>query len=150
LLELAKIESAQQLPLMRVPVVPFVRSLLARYGERVELLLESPPETLEIFEEHLAIAVDNLVDNAVRHSPAAPVRITLGAEAGRLCIEIEDQGSGISPANQTKIWDRFFTTERDRGGTGLGLSIVAAIAKARRGSVDFTTSERGTRFRLIL
>jgi signal transduction histidine kinase len=150
LLELAKIESAQQLPLMRVPVVPFVRSLLARYGERVELLLESPPETLEIFEEHLAIAVDNLVDNAVRHSPAAPVRITLGAEAGRLCIEIEDQGSGISPANQTKIWDRFFTTERDRGGTGLGLSIVAAIAKARRGSVDFTTSERGTRFRLML
>jgi signal transduction histidine kinase len=65
-------------------------------------------------------------------------------------VIVEDQGGGISPANRAKIWDRFFTTERDRGGTGLGLPIVAAIAKARRGSVDFTTSERGTRFRLIL
>jgi two-component system, OmpR family, sensor histidine kinase ChvG len=150
LLQLAKIESAEQLPLMQVPVAPFVRRLLARYGERVELSLQSPPETVEMFEEHLAIAITNLVDNAVRHSPSAPVRVTLGAEAGRLRVDVEDQGSGISAANQRKIWDRFFTTERDRGGTGLGLSIVAAIARARRGSVDFTTSERGTRFRLIL
>jgi signal transduction histidine kinase len=67
-----------------------------------------------------------------------------------LQVLVEDQGTGISPANQSKIWDRFFTTERDRGGTGLGLPIVLAIAKARRGSVDLTTSEKGTTFRLLL
>jgi signal transduction histidine kinase len=150
LLELAKIESAQELPSARVPVAPFVRRVLARYGERVSLVLDGPPESIDISEEHLAIAIENLVDNAVRHSPNAPVRVTAGADAGRLRLDVEDQGGGISPGNQAKIWDRFFTTERDRGGTGLGLSIVAAIAKARRGSVDFTTSEQGTRFRLIL
>jgi signal transduction histidine kinase len=150
LLELAKIESAQQLPSTRVAVAVFVRGVLDRYGTRVELLLDAPPAELQISEEHLAIAIQNLVDNAVRHSPEQPVRVTLGAEAGRLRVLVDDRGGGISPANQGKIWDRFFTTERDRGGTGLGLSIVAAIARARRGSVDFTTSEQGTSFRLIL
>jgi signal transduction histidine kinase len=150
LLELARIESAQRLPSAEVEVVPFVRRLLARYGERVELVVDGPPEKLEISEEHLGIAIDNLVDNAVRHSAGSVVRVTLGAEAARLRVAVDDQGGGISPANQKRIWDRFFTTERDRGGTGLGLPIVLAIAKARRGSVDFTTSDQGTSFRLIL
>ncbi|HTV25300.1 MAG TPA: ATP-binding protein [Polyangiaceae bacterium] len=150
LLELAKIEAAQDVPSARVPVVTFVRRVLERYGSRVVLELEAPPETVEISEEHLGIALQNLVDNAVRHAPDAPVRVVLGSDAKRLCIVVEDRGPGISPANQGRIWDRFFTTERDRGGTGLGLSIVAAIAKAHRGSVDFTSSERGTRFRLVL
>jgi signal transduction histidine kinase len=78
------------------------------------------------------------------------VRVELDAHAGRLAVVVEDQGSGISPANQKKVWDRFFTTERDRGGTGLGLSIVQAIVQARRGSVDFESSPLGTRFRLVL
>jgi two-component system sensor histidine kinase ChvG len=150
LLELAKIEAARGLPSARVPVAPFVRRVLERYGSRVVLELDAPPETVEISEEHLAIAIQNLVDNAVRHSPDEPVRVVLGDAAGRLSVIVQDRGPGISPANQSRVWDRFFTTERDKGGTGLGLSIVAAIAKARRGSVDFTSSEHGTRFRLIL
>jgi two-component system sensor histidine kinase ChvG len=150
LLELAKIEAAQELPSSSVPVVGLLRRVLERYGSRVVLELDGPPETVEISEEHLAIAIRNLVDNAVRHSPDAAVRVVAGSAAGRLSVLVEDHGPGISPANQARIWDRFFTTERDRGGTGLGLSIVAAIAKARRGSVDFTSSEQGTRFTLIL
>jgi signal transduction histidine kinase len=150
LLELARIESAAALPSEPTAVVPFVRRLLARYGEHVELQLERPPEQIEISAEHLEIAIENLVDNAVRHSAGAPVKVTLGNDAARLLVIVSDRGSGISPANQKKIYDRFFTTERDRGGTGLGLSIVAAIAKARRGSIDFTSSEAGTTFRLVL
>lgn len=150
LLELARIESAQDLPSASVPVAAFLRRVLARYGDRVHLVLDGHPAEIEISEEYLAIAVANLVDNAVRHSPNAPVRVTVSAAEGRLRLDVEDRGSGISPGNQARIWERFFTTERDRGGTGLGLSIVAAIARARRGSVDFTSSERGTCFRLIL
>jgi signal transduction histidine kinase len=78
------------------------------------------------------------------------VTVTLTAEGARLAVLVKDHGAGISPANQKRIYDRFFTTERERGGTGLGLPIVAAIAKGRSGSVDFTTSDAGTEFRLIL
>ena len=48
------------------------------------------------------------------------------------------------------IFQRFFTTERDRGGTGLGLSIVQAVAETRGGTIDFETSETGTCFSLVL
>lgn len=150
LLELAKIESFAPLPAQPLRVVPFVNRVLARYGERVRLDLQDPPEQIAISEEHLEIAIDNLVDNAVRHSPAAVVEVTLASAAGRLAVQVLDRGSGISPANQGRIYDRFFTTERDRGGTGLGLAIVLAIVKARGGSIDFASSDSGTRFCLVL
>ena len=150
LLELARVESAAALPSGQVPVVGVVRRVLARHGQRVELLLSSPPEAIEIAEEHLEIALMNLVENAIVHGGGKPVTVTLGAEGHRLRIAVRDQGPGISAANQPRIYDRFFTTERDRGGTGLGLAIVAAIAKGRSGSIDFSTSDAGTEFRLIL
>lgn len=150
LLELARIESAAALPSGRVPVLGVVQRVLARYGQRVELVRQNPPEAIEIAEEHLEIALANLVENAVRHGEGRPVTVTLAADGARLRVLVKDRGTGISPANRERIYDRFFTTERDRGGTGLGLPIVAAIAKGRSGSVDFTTSDAGTEFRLIL
>ena len=149
LLELARVESAAALPSGPVAVLGVVRRVLARYGQRVELVLDNPPETIEIAEEHLEVALTNLVDNALRHSDER-VTVAVGSDASRLRIVVSDRGGGISPANQKRIYDRFFTTERERGGTGLGLPIVAAIAKGRSGSVDFTTSDAGTVFRLIL
>jgi signal transduction histidine kinase len=150
LLALAKIESAAALPSGKLRVVEFCRALLQRYGDAVELIVEEPPAELEIAEEHLASAIGNLVDNAVRHGLGAPVRVTLGAAPGRLLVVVEDRGGGISAGNRARVWDRFFTTERDRGGTGLGLSIVQAIVRARRGEVSFETSANGTRFRMLL
>jgi signal transduction histidine kinase len=150
LLTLAKIESAAALPSGSVNVEAFCRKLLARYGSKVELRLLNPPSDIDIAQEHLAAAIGNLVDNAVRHGRGVPVVVELGSEDGRLAVNVADQGTGISPANQKKVWERFFTTERDRGGTGLGLSIVQAIAQARKGSVGFETSPNGTRFRLVL
>lgn len=150
LLALAKIESAVQLPVTSVHVVPFCRELLARHGARVELVVHAPPAELDIAEEHLASAISNLVDNALRHGADAPVTVELAASGERLLVTVTDRGPGISPANQHKIWDRFFTTERDRGGTGLGLSIVQAIAQARKGQVSCESGPEGTRFRLVL
>jgi signal transduction histidine kinase len=150
LLALAKIESAAALPGHTLPVVATVRGLLARYGDQVELIVRDPPAELLISEEHLASALGNLIDNAVRHGEGQPVSVTLASLDGRLSVEVRDRGRGISPGNQEKVWDRFFTTERDRGGTGLGLSIVRAIVSARKGEVRFETSPDGTRFFMIL
>ena len=150
LLTLAKIESAASLPSPALSVVPFTEQLLRRYGDSVQLVLREPPAELSILEDHLASAIGNLVDNAVRHGLGEPVVVTLGSAAGRLVVEVRDQGRGISPGNQPRVWERFFTTERDRGGTGLGLSIVQAIVLARQGEVGFETSPQGTCFRMLL
>jgi len=123
---------------------------LRRYGDSVQLVLRDPPAELSILEDHLASAIGNLVDNAVRHGLGQPVLVTLGSAGGRLVVEVRDQGRGISAGNQPKVWERFFTTERDRGGTGLGLSIVQAIVLARQGEVGFETSPHGTCFRMVL
>jgi signal transduction histidine kinase len=150
LLALAKIESAAARPSGTLKVVPLCQRLLERYGDAVSLTLRGPPEEIDIQEDHLLSAIGNLIDNAVRHGAGEPVRVTLGSVAGRLSVEVQDRGKGISPGNQPKVWDRFFTTERDRGGTGLGLSIVQAIVLARKGEVSFETSPSGTCFRMVL
>jgi two-component system, OmpR family, sensor histidine kinase ChvG len=150
LLTLAKIESAAALPSGKLKVVPFCQRLLERYGDAVVLTLRDPPDEIDILEDHLASAIGNLIDNAIRHGGGEPVVVTLGSAAGRLSVEVLDRGKGISPGNQPKVWDRFFTTERDRGGTGLGLSIVQAIVLARKGEVSFETSPNGTCFRMVL
>lgn len=92
----------------------------------------------------LADAVSNLVQNAINYSDER-ARVTLSilqvtAEGDRFVeIKVSDNGIGISPEEQTRIFERFYRVDygrsRDAGGTGLGLSIVAHIARAHGGSV---------------
>jgi two-component system sensor histidine kinase ChvG len=159
------IESAAELPSRHVDVAAFARTRLERHGLSPDGLSPDAPATgepavrlradtnlrpLVIAEEHLAAVVDNLVENALRHSGGAPVEVELREAGGRLLVEVRDRGPGISEANQKKIGTRFFTTERDRGGTGLGLSIVQAIARARGGDMRFESSSEGTTFVVAL
>ena len=76
--------------------------------------------------------------------------LRLADAGGRLEVVVRDRGPGISDGNRARIFERFFTTERDHGGTGLGLAIVAAVARARGGFVDFDTGTGGTTFTLVV
>ena len=92
----------------------------------------------------LADAVSNLVQNAINYSDER-ARVTLSilqvtAEADRFVeIKVSDNGIGISPEEQDRIFERFYRVDygrsRDAGGTGLGLSIVRHIALAHGGSI---------------
>ncbi|MEO0811618.1 MAG: ATP-binding protein, partial [Myxococcota bacterium] len=149
LLELARLENADPEQEQRVSVNEFFRDLASRYPT-VELELESPPPSLHIQPDHLVSAVSNLLDNAVRHGDGEPVELRVYSQGARLAVDVSDRGGGISPANQARIFQRFFTTERDRGGSGLGLAMVKAVAEGRGGSVSFETQDTGTRFTLVL
>lgn len=149
LLQLARIQSAPA-EAARVPLKPFFEHLAARYDGTVLVDLAEAPESLVIHPDHLESAVRNLVDNAIRYSGDQPVEVTVSAVEGRAVVRVRDHGPGISEGNQQKIFDRFFTTERDSGGTGLGLSIVDAVARTRGGSVRFETGPGGTTFILVL
>ena len=65
-------------------------------------------------------------------------------------VDVTDDGPGISPANLPKIFERFFTTDRERGGTGLGLALVRAVAEAHGGKVEVESRPGHTRFRITL
>ena len=148
LLQLAQIENAPD-PTERVPVADFFSALASRY-EGLSLILESPPAHIVVNVDHLRSAVANLVENALRHGAGKPVELRVSADRDRLRIEVKDCGPGVSPANQQRLFQRFFTTERDGGGTGLGLAIVRAVAERQGGSVTFHSSPAGTTFTLVL
>lgn len=151
LLRLARIDHERAASSETVTLASFLRTLRERYGERVHLTVTpGAPETVDIPPAHLESALCNLLENALRHGGAAPVTVTVRAEGGRLAIDVQDRGPGISEKNRQRVFDRFFTTERDRGGTGLGLPIARAIARGRGGDVTFDTGPEGTTFHLLL
>ena len=85
-------------------------------------------------------AVFNLLDNAVKYSPAeSQVRIRARRIDSRLRIEVRDQGPGIPAAQLPRLFERFYRVDkarsREQGGTGLGLAIVRHIAEVHGGSV---------------
>ena len=85
-------------------------------------------------QELLTQAVANLVENALRHTPAG-TRICVGLSAAVTpslapCLTVEDDGPGVDMADLPRLADRFYRGERSRTtpGNGLGLSLVAAVA----------------------
>jgi two-component system sensor histidine kinase QseC len=85
----------------------------------------------------LAVLVRNLVDNAVRYSPAqAAVKVTLSHDASRTWLCVEDSGPGLSEPDLQQLGERFFRVlGSGQGGSGLGWSIVRRIAAVHRAEV---------------
>ena len=149
LLELARIQAAPEAG-SHIALEPFCRDLVARYGGQVHLDMTGAPAGLTMHPDHLESALRNLLDNAVRHGAGGRVDLRVRADSGRVVFQIRDRGTGISAGNRDRIFDRFFTTERDRGGTGLGLAIVKAVADIRGGGISVDTGPDGTMFTLVV
>ena len=83
----------------------------------------------------------NLLDNAVRHSPdGSAVRLSAGAEDGRIRIDVIDEGPGIPAADAERVFERFYRSDAARaaseGGTGLGLAIARWIVDLHGGDIS--------------
>jgi len=101
--------------------------------------------------EQLGMVVHNLLENARRYGGTdASVSLRLWANDDETGVEVHDDGPGISEANLPQVFDRFFTTGRERGGTGLGLALVRAIVQAHGGVVSVTSQPGQTVFRVAL
>jgi two-component system OmpR family sensor kinase len=92
-------------------------------------------------EDGLRQAVDNLVNNALTHTPpGTPVELRLVHDADGATLTVTDSGRGLDEAALEHAFDRFWRRDQSRsrhsGGAGLGLAIVASIARAHNGSVD--------------
>jgi len=99
----------------------------------------------------LEAALTNLIDNAVRYGgPTVSVVVqswVRGRDAG---LSVSDDGPGVPPSNQGKIFDRFFTTSRSEGGNGIGLALVKAVTDAHGGEVSLESRPGHTQFRVSL
>jgi two-component system phosphate regulon sensor histidine kinase PhoR len=85
-------------------------------------------------------ALVNLIDNAIKYSPAgAEVRVEAAEQDGSVVIRVRDWGSGIEAKHLPRLFERFYRVDKARsrklGGTGLGLAIVKHIAQAHKGQV---------------
>jgi signal transduction histidine kinase len=99
--------------------------------------------------------VQNLVDNAVKYSPAgAEVRVRAGTDDGHVRVEVSDMGPGIPVDDQKRIFEKFGRATVEGGtkpGTGLGLFIARSIAEAHGGSLEVDSAPaRGSVFTLEL
>ena len=97
--------------------------------------------------------VENLITNACKFG-GKHVKVGLYEEDGQIYLFVRDDGIGISPENQKKVWDRFWQAEPSRsdnrqGSNGLGLSMVREIAKLHRGEMSLQSAPRqGSTFTL--
>ncbi|MGH9136240.1 MAG: sensor histidine kinase [Acidimicrobiales bacterium] len=99
-------------------------------------------------ELRLRQVVDNLVGNAIAHTPAGtPVSVAVSREDGSAVVVVADVGPGVPLAERERVFERFHRVDPSRsrhtGGTGLGLAIVAAVAKAHGGTVTLDEPEGG-------
>lgn len=105
---------------------------------------EAVPEPFPIRANRLRIhqLLMNLVDNAVKYNREGGTVWIWGERAlgGRVTLHVRDDGPGIEPEHQSRIFERFYRVDRGRsremGGTGLGLAIVKHIAQLYRGAVS--------------
>ena len=102
-------------------------------------------------------ALVNLIDNAIKYSPAGAeivVRVGAGKDSQSI-VEVVDQGPGVPQEHQSKIFDRFYRVDsarsREWGGAGLGLAIVRWAVEIHGGQVSFESVEgQGSTFRVAL
>lgn len=106
--------------------------------------------------EALARAIRNLLDNAAKYSPApAAIGVELARDGERVAIHVRDQGVGIAPAEQTRIFEKFVRGTAAQAlhvkGTGIGLAMVQHIVQAHGGEIRLHSEPgRGSTFSLLL
>jgi two-component system phosphate regulon sensor histidine kinase PhoR len=146
-----------------VSVVAAVAACLDRHRPRADAkqmtleIMPSPAEpTVWADDEALGQILDNLIDNAVKYTPAGgTISVSWTTDASVVHLSVEDNGPGIPDRDLPRIFERFYRVDRARsrelGGTGLGLSIVKHLAQAMGGSVKATSAVgEGTTFTVIL
>jgi signal transduction histidine kinase len=115
-------------------------------GQR--LVLESDGDAIaDASDEDVAIALDNLIENALHYSPTPSiVTVAWGETNGEAWLAVVDEGPGVEPGEEAAVFERFARGHAGRsgpGGTGLGLAIVQTLARRWRGRATIQNRREG-------
>lgn len=164
ILQIARVEAGQEVfEIVDVPLGEVIDEALAQFadvaaGKQLALKPEigSHHMTVRADEEGIRAILSNLIDNAIKYTPAGgTIFIRCQAAESTVTLEVQDTGIGIAPQDQARVFERFYRVDRARsrelGGTGLGLSIVKHLAQAFGGVVHLDSElRRGSTFRVRL
>jgi signal transduction histidine kinase len=140
-------------------VVREFESQMESGNRRVELVItvaEGQSAAVRADSDALALAIRNLLDNAVKYSPeSSTVRVELAREGLRLAIRVHDEGIGIPASEHEKIFEKFVRGAEAKAlsvkGTGIGLAMVRHIVSAHGGTIALESEPgRGTTFTILL
>lgn len=142
--------------LKRIDLRELVAGVTAQYTDAPWLRVQLPPAAVWIDADPalLTIALNNLIDNAVRYGEGQTrgVQIELSSRAGEAVLRVADQGPGIPAADKSRVFERFYGQSdsrppQEKTSSGLGLFIVQSIASSHRGTVHAEdNSPRGSVF----
>jgi signal transduction histidine kinase len=159
LLRIAEIEAgSRRSAFTRIDIAPMLAEVEDLYGAVAEengisLVVDAPAEVPAYGDKALIQqAIANLLDNAVKFSPAGGTVRLYASSAGTVEIIVSDQGPGIPVSERAVATERFYRgeTARSTPGSGLGLSLVAAVAHLHGGELRLEDNEPGLRAVLLL
>lgn len=112
-----------------------VETLRTAHEDGVAVTTDLPESAYVVGDEHeLRRLLVNLCDNAARHAVRA-IDVRVRTEAGRVVVEVEDDGPGVPPEYRERVFDRFFKVDEGGAGSGLGLAICRRIAASHDGDL---------------
>lgn len=136
-----------------------VASVVENFAPQMEasgctLLFQRPEPIVGVWDEfRIEQVLANLLTNAMRYGAGKPVQVSVSATASGACIEVRDQGIGISQKSLERIFCQFERAEGSEtsAGLGLGLFIAEQIVKAHKGRIQVESEEgKGALFRVLL
>ena len=161
-LDLSKIEAGKidlrlqpvNFPALLEDLFVTVRPLADQYGSELTLDHEGEPTKVISDPRRLRQILLNLLSNAIKFGKGKPIRVTSRPQPdGGIVLEVCDEGEGIAPADQEKIFDEFVQLGKTQltEGTGLGLPISRRLAEMLRAELEVRSElGKGSTFRLSL
>ncbi len=160
--QLSRSESGdEQLEMAVLPLLPLLKRTRQRfqpqYSRKGVTLACECSDGITVFADgdKLQQVLINLLDNALRYTPAGG-RVTLSARGGeKTTIRVSDTGSGIPAADLPHVFERFYRADKSRsresGGSGIGLAIARSYVRAMGGEIEVaSTPGAGTTFTITL
>jgi signal transduction histidine kinase len=145
-------DAAQLMASVAAEFEPQIRAM----GRHIELANDADSCTIDADPEALAVALRNLVDNALKYAPHCPtIRMECGVEKGRVAIRVRDEGPGIPASERRAIFRKFVrgsaAAAANVKGSGVGLTMVRHIVAVHRGNVSVTSEAGfGSTFTILL
>ncbi len=157
LIYLARLERGESTPRHVVDVSAIVSRVAKSMGplDRIPPIeITAAPDAKVLADEtDIAEAVRNLLDNAVKYAPGAPVSVSTAVDKSDVVLTVRDRGPGMSEQDQAHAFDRFYRGREngDVDGSGLGLAIVKRAVLRSEGTIELQSAEgRGTQFTIRL